>query len=179
MRRIYESSALVRDDDDPHAPSEGDRETSPQAMRSIDGTAWSRRLVPNWLRYRAVSVDVSTPRREFHPDETVPFRVTMENALPIPVTVAVESPVLWTWHVDGLREASHVPADPPDERRGFRFGRSERKVFTRRWRGSFRVAEDEWEPAEPGEYTVGAALNVPDAAGKGLAAETTVRLLPE
>jgi hypothetical protein len=180
MRRIYESSALSRDDDDPHAPGERERDTTPRAMRSVPSGLLSRLFVPHRLRYRAISVSISTPDTEFPVGSTVPFRVTMKNALPFAVTLPVESPVLWNWHVDGHAEASHVPLrDPPDERRGFRFGRGERKQFTRRWSGSFKISESEWEPAGPGEHTIGAALNVPDAAEKGLAAETTVRLVLE
>lgn len=179
MRRIYESRALHRDDEEPHAPGEQD-DYGPQAMRSVDGSAWSRRLVPNRLRYRAVSVAIETPGSEFHPGETVPFRVTMKNSMPFPVTIETRSPVLWTWHVDGVEEAAHVPLqDPPAESGGFHFDRGETKQFTRRWRQSFKVSESEWEPADPGEYTLGAALNVADAEAKGLTAETTVRLLAE
>lgn len=180
MRRIYESSALRRDDDEPHAPTENDTDAKPQAMRSVDGAAWSRRLVPNSLRYRAISVDIETAKEAYSPGETVAFRVTMKNSFPIPITIKTASPVLWNWHVDGIEEASHVPLqNPPDEPRGFKFDRSECKQFTRRWQQMFKVSDSEWEPAEPGEYTIGAALNVPDAAEKGLAAETTVRLLEE
>lgn len=178
MRRIYESTALVRDDD-PHSPAQRSRETQPEAIRSIDGSGWSRRLLPARIRHRAISVDIATPRTEFHPGETVPFRVTMTNALPVPVTIPTESAVPWTWHVDGFTEASELSGSHPAERRGFQFGRSERKRFTRHWHGSFRVSESEWEPADPGRYTIGVQLSVPDAAGKGLAAETTVRIVEE
>ena len=179
MRRIYESRALHRDDDEHHAPGERD-DYEPQAMRSVNGSAWSRRLVPNALRYRAISLTIETPGTDFHPDEPVPFRVTMKNSLPVPVTIATRSPVLWTWHVDGIEEAAHVPLqEPPDETGGLHFSRGETKQFTRRWRQSFKVSESEWEPADPGEYTLGAAVNVADADEKGLTAETTVRLLDD
>jgi hypothetical protein len=176
MRRIYESQAISRDDDDSFAPNERDDEVRPQAMRSVPGKRLSSLLVPDWLRYRALSVAVETPTEVFAVGETIPIRVTMRNALPIPVTLSTESPLLWTWHVDDVPEASHVERDMADERGAFTFDRGERKVFTRNWHQSFRVSEDEWEPAGPGEYTIGAALNVPDAAGKGVAAETTVRI---
>jgi hypothetical protein len=180
MRRIYDSAALHRDDSDPHAPAEDDDTPRPQAMRSVPSGLLSRLFVPNWLRYRAVSVALDTPRTDFVAGEPVPFRVTMKNALPIPITVPTLSPVLWTWDVDGVREASHVPLQtPPDEPRGFRFDRGERKQFTRRWNGLFQVSASEWEPATPGEYTLGAGINVEDAAGKGLWDETTVRLVSE
>ena len=180
MRRIYESNALRRDDDEPHAPSERDEKAKPQAMRSINGAAWSRRLVPNRLRHYAISVNIETPKTEFAPGETVAFRVTMKNSMPFPITIKTRSPLLWNWYVDDIAEAAHIPLqDPPEEPRGFKFDRSEFKQFTRRWQQTFQVSDSEWEPADPGEYTISAALNVPDAEAKGLAAETTVRLLPE
>jgi hypothetical protein len=176
MRRIYESSALRRDEG-PHTPTEREETPQPQAMRSINSAAWSRRLVPRRLRQYAISVAIETPKPEFDPGETVPFRVTMKNSLPVPVTIRTDSPLPWAWYVDGVEEASHVQLrDPPDEARGFRFDRSEQKQFTRRWRQMFQVSDNEWEPADPGEYTISVAMNVPDAAAKGLAAETTVLL---
>ncbi|WP_254767747.1 hypothetical protein [Salinilacihabitans rarus] len=178
MRRIYESRALHRDDDDPFSPNDGD--DRPQAMRSLNATALSRLLVPDRLRRRAVSVAVSTPRAEYPVDTPVPFSVTMKNALPFPVAIRTTSPVGWTWHVDGVPEASHVPLrDPPDEPGEFVFDRGERKQFTRRWQGVFRVDDAEWERAAPGEYVIGAGLNVEDAREAGLYDETTVRLVAE
>lgn len=178
MWRIYDSGALHRDDDDPFAPGEDGRDARPTAMRSVPSGLLSRLFVPRGLRYRAVSVDVSTPRPSYPVGASVPFTVTLANRLPVPVTVPVESPVPWTWTVDGLAEASRV-ADHPAEPAGFRFDRGERKRFDRRWSGLFRVAADAWEPAEPGEYTIGARLAVEDAEARGLVAETTVELTPE
>lgn len=177
MRRIYESDALRRDDEDPFAPGGADR-VRPRAMRSVPSGFISRLLVPHWLRYRAISVALSTPRSTYPVGSNVPFTVTFHNSLPIPITVPVESPVPWTWTVDGVLEGSHV-ADHPRERAGFHFDRGETKRFDRRWSGFVRVATDEWEPAEPGEHVLGASLAVPDAATKGLAAETTVELVEE
>ncbi|WP_336336778.1 hypothetical protein [Haloarcula brevis] len=170
MRRIYDSGALHRDDAEPQAPTE--REAQPRATRSIDGRAWSDRLVPTWLRYRAVSVDVEAPRTA---GAEVPFVVTMKNALPVPITLPTDSPRPWTWYVDGVPEASHVDS-VPDEAGSLRFDRGERKRFRRRWDRLFRVSDDEWEPAPAGEYTIGAGLSVADAAERGLYSETTVRI---
>lgn len=179
MRRIYESDAVHRDDDDPHTPRERD-DVSPRSFRSIDAAAWSRRLLPTALRNRAISVDVSTPESAYPADTPVPFTVTMENALPIPVTVAVRSPIRWTWSVDGHVEASHVDRhDPPDQQTGFEFSRSERKRFRKRWDGMFQVTDVEWEAAGPGEYTIGAGLNVENADKRGLYDEVTVTLRPD
>lgn len=180
MRRIYESDALHRDDDDQFTPNRRDSETTIQAMRSVNSTALSRWLVPGGIRRRAVSVDVSTPRTEFPLGETVPFRVTMRNAMPFPITFRTRSPVLWTWNVDGATEASRVPVrDPPEESGEIRFGRGERKRFEKRWEQLFRVSPSEWEPGEPGEYTIGAGLNVDGARENGLYDETTIRVVPD
>ena len=179
MDRIYESSALSRDDEDPFAPNERDRQTKPQSFRSISSAAWSDRLVPHALRRRLVSVAVTTPKRVFERGEPVPFEVTMRNRLPIPVTIETVSPVRWTWSVEGLPEASHVPThDPPDEPASLHFDRSERKRFRRDWSGMFRVSDREWERAEPGEYTIAAAINVEDPPAAGLSDEQTVRIRP-
>ncbi|ELY60269.1 hypothetical protein C491_03205 [Natronococcus amylolyticus DSM 10524] len=178
MRRIYESSALRRDDDEPFSPRE--RETEPQSMRSIDSTSLSRRLVPDRLCHWAISIDVSTPRSTYPAGVAIPFRVTMRNAMPFPITVRTRSPILWRWSVDGLVDAAEIPVhDPPAEPQGFRFDRGERKQFTKRWHQHFRVADDEWEAAEPGTHTIGAGLNVADADEKGLYDETTITVEPD
>lgn len=179
MRRIYDSEALRRDEG-PHTPRERDRSERPQSIPWVNASAWSRRLVPERLRYRAISVEIETPRPAYSAGSRVPFAVTMRNALPVPIMVPTPTPVLWDWHVDGVTEASHVPLyDPPEERRLFRFDRGERKRFTRRWDGTFRVSDSEWERAEPGEYTLGAGLRVEDPDDKGVYDETTVRITPD
>lgn len=179
MRRIYESEALRRDDG-PFTPSETETDYRIQAMRSINSTALSRRVVPHSLRHRAISVSVSTPRTEYEVSEVVPFTVTMRNPLPFPIAIRTASPLLWTWTVDGLPEASEIQLhDPPDERGEFVFDRGERKRITKRWRQRFRVSDSEWEPAEPGTYTIGAELNVDDAVEHGLADETSIRIVPD
>lgn len=176
MRRIYESDAIERDDE-PFTPHRRDSSVRPEAMRSINATALSRLFAPAWLRSRAVSVDVSTPRSSYAVDEPVPFTVTMRNSMPFPITLRTRSPVLWTWSVDGHTEASHVPLrDPPEERGEFRFDRGERKRFDRHWPGSFKIDEREWEPAEPGEYTLSVGINVTQPVEKGLYSETTVTI---
>lgn len=180
MRRIYESNALHRDDDEPHAPVERERSHRPQSFRSVNAGWFSRRLVPAWLRHRAVSVELSTPRSEFAVDEAIPFSVEMHNAMPFPVTIRTRSPVCWTWTVDGAREGSRVPLrEPPTEPGGFHFDRGERKRFRKEWPQRFRVSEAEWEPAAPGEHTVGAGINVEDPEAAGLYDETTVRIVED
>lgn len=174
MRRIYESRALHRDDEETHAPRERDRDTKPQAMRSVPSGLLSKLFVPHRLRYWAIEVDVTTPDRTFRPGERIPFTVSLHNRLPIPLTLPVESPVPWTWAIDGVRSASHVGDHAPQEPSGYHFDRGERKEFTRRWSGSFKVGAREWEPAPAGEHTIRVGLNVAEPVPQGLAAETTV-----
>lgn len=177
MRRIYESPALGRDDDDPFAP--GTEDAEPRAMRSVNGGTLSRLLLPARLGDRALSVAVSTPQAEYPERGSIPFTVTMKNALPVPISVRTESPVLWTWTVDGAREASRVPVrDPPDEAGVFEFDRGERKQFRRRWDQLFRVSDSEWERADPGTYTIAAEINVGDPETRGLSGTTTVQIVP-
>jgi hypothetical protein len=179
VRRIYDSPAVRRDDDDPHKPNERDQTTGPEAMRTVPSGLVSRLLVPQWLQFRALSVTLSTPQTEYDAGRPVPFAVEIENTMPFPVTVPSRSPVLWTWAVDGLPEASHVYEQPPDEKRYFRFGRSERKRFTRRWQQMVQTTASEWEPVDPGEYTLSVDLNVDGAAEKGLTDETVIRIRPD
>jgi hypothetical protein len=172
MRRIKDA-ARRRDDGVPNGPAE--RASRPQSARSIDGRAWSDRLLPMWVRDRAVSVDVTAPATTVPTGATVPFVVTMTNRLPVPVTVPTNSPRPWTWDVDGLPEASQVDSVPSDGG-VLQFDRGERKRFRRRWDQRFQVDADRWEPASPGEYTIGAGLSVTNPAERGLYAAVTVHL---
>lgn len=177
MRRIYDSAAIERDDEDHFTPNTGGTPT-PRGGSIVSFLGGL--LVPQGLARRAVSVSVATPETEFVQGDTVPFRVSMKNPLPFPVTIETLSPVLWTWEVDGLTEASHVPtSNPPDEPGTIQFGRGERLEFDRRWNGMFRTSETEWEPVEPGEYTIGAGLNVTDERKPGLSDSTTVHIRRE
>lgn len=104
----------------------------------------------------------------------------MTNALPVPVTVTTNSPVPWTWSVDGLTEGERIPLrEPPDVPGSLAFDGRERKTFTKRWYQSVRVSEREWEPADPGTHTIGARLDVDEPLERGLYAETTVRIVTE
>jgi hypothetical protein len=178
MRRIYDSEALERDDDEPHSPRERKREYSPQSIRSIDSTVWSDRLLPHRLRRWAITLQIVTKDREVENGSPVTFEVKMKNRLPMPVSLVTLSPHLWTWYVDDHAEASKIQLyDAPNDRKKFRFDRGETKRFRKEWSGMFRISNREWEPADPGEYTIRAAVNVDDAAGAGLEDETTVRLV--
>lgn len=177
MRRIYESRALSRDEDDPFKPGQAGDDYRPQSARSITASTWSDRLVPHMLRRRSVSVSIQTPRTVFAPGEAVPFSVQMRNALPIPITLRTDSLVLWRWQVDGFTEAAEVlPRAPPNEPGRFRFDRGERKRFDKQWSQRFRVSERRWRAAAPGEYTLRAEINVGDPDAAGLVDETTIRI---
>lgn len=176
MRRIYESSALDRDDDVPFKPTERSTSAEPQAARTVPARWLSRTLLPEWLCRRAISVRVSSPATTYERSEPIPFTVELTNALPLPVVVSTRSPRPWYWHVDGARDASHVAETLPDDPGELAFDRGERKTFRRHWRQSFRISETEWEPASPGEYTIGASLDVEDPTGIGLSGKTTVKI---
>lgn len=177
MRRLYESSAVKRDDDEFTPSDHRDRDIEPRAMRHVPGNWLSRRLVPNALRHWAISVSVDIDRDSYPEGTAIPFVVTMRNRLPIPVEVPTRSPLLWTWAVDGKQDAASIDIrDTPQETRGFRFDRGERKTFRKEWDQQFRVSESRWERATPGEYVISAALNVDEPREKGLYAEKTVRI---
>lgn len=179
MRRIYESEALRRDDD-PFSPTEADEGRSTSFLagdgKAIDWDSFSHAFLPVTLRNVAVTVDVSTRKRAYDPDEPIPIDVMMHNRFPFPVALRTESPVLWTWAVDELTEASRIEDSPPEEKSIIRFDRGERKRFHRRWEQRIRVSKREWVEVEPGECTISAGLNVPDAESRGLVDETTVRI---
>ncbi len=175
MRRIYESDALERDDDDPLSPRERDRDTKPQSFRSISGSAWSDRLLPHRVRKWAVSVTIAAPDQEFAPGQDIPFEITFKNRLPVPVTIKTNSSQLWTWAVDGHTGASRISLDEPSlEQNKLRLDRGERRTIRRNWSGMFRVSKREWEPAESGGHTIRAAINVDSPESANLADETMV-----
>ncbi|NHN57633.1 MULTISPECIES: hypothetical protein [Halorussus] len=171
MRRIYESEALRRDDEDPFVPNDG-------AERRGGHVNWdnlSHALFPATLRPYAVTVDVETDRDTYAPDEQVRFRVSFSNRLPVPVTLVTATPGRWSWSLDGLDESSELPADAPAERARLQFGRSERKLFHRRWDQRIRESEREWRAAERGEHTLAVGIDAVRGADR-LTAETTFRI---
>lgn len=180
MRRIYESSALKRDNHNPYHPNERDAQTRPKAMRTVPSRTLSRHLVPRWVRHRSIALNVSTPQTEYQSREVVPFVVTMKNLMPFPITIPTDSSVPWNWYVDGYEEASLIDLhDRTTEAGKITFDRGERKQFRKHWSQSFRISDEEWQPAPPGDYTIAAGINVPDSRSKGLWVETSVRVLPE
>jgi hypothetical protein len=165
-----------RSDEDPFRPNESVERHRPRAAKTLPAATLTRWLLPARLHRWAVSVSVDTPATAFERGEPVPVSIEFRNPLPVPVTVRTRSPVPWTWHVDGHRDASEVPEPLPESPTRFTLDRGERRRFTRRWEQSFRVSETEWRPADPGEHTIGAGLDVADAAEKGVYDETTVRI---
>jgi len=156
MRRIYESEALSRDDDDPFVPG---NEDDPDRYRSINWENASHAFVPRTLRPLAIDVSIETNRQRYAPDEPVGFRVEFRNRLPIPISLTTRTPVRWMWAMDGVDEASYVDEPAPEERSTFQFARAERKQFTREWSQRFQMSPSEWELAEPGEHTVSVGIN--------------------
>ncbi|GAB7093287.1 hypothetical protein JCM30237_04390 [Halolamina litorea] len=171
MRRVYESEALHRDDDDPFSPVEEEQ----KSRNHINWTNVSHAIVPQFLRSRAIAVDIQTTKDSYEPDEEIHFGVTFANRLPIPVTLVTRTPKPWEWYVDGNPEGSKLPPNHPQDRNTFRFARSERKRFRRSWSGRVRVAENEWRAAERGKHTLSVEIDAVTGA-ENLRAETTFRI---
>lgn len=155
MRRIYESRALRRDDDDPFVPNESDDED----YRSVNWRKASHAFLPTGLRARAIEVSVETDHEVYAPDQPVNFFVEFRNRFPTPISIPTTSPVPWTWDVNGLEQASKVDDDVPERADLFEFSRGERKQFSRRWTQRVRESESEWSVADPGEYTLTVSIN--------------------
>ncbi len=176
MRRIYESEALDRDNEDPFRPNEPEERAKPQASRTLPAMTLSNLLVPTRIRYRGISVAISTPKEVYEQDEPIPIEIRMRNALPFPVSLPTTSQVVWSWAVNDLEEASHVPNTASTGPGKFKFDRGEQKRFRRTWSQMFQISEREWEPAGCGEYRLSTQIAVPDAKARGLYDETTVRI---
>lgn len=176
MRRIYESGALRRDDENPYHPNERVERPTPTAMRSVPSAYFSKILLPHWLRYRGLSVSIDTQFSTYEVGGTVPFLITLRNTFPFPITVKTRSPLLWSWAVNGVDQASYVAADVPDEPGEFTFSRGERKQFHRKWSQTFQITKSKWESADSGQYTLSVALNVDEPKRHGLYADTQIQL---
>ncbi len=178
MRRIYESDALRRDDG-PFSPTEVKRQKRPQRNGTGEPSFLSK-FIPQAMANKAVYVSVTTPRKTYPRGVPIPFSVHFKNSMPFSVSIPTKSPLLWTWNIDGIIEASHVSVrDPPDETDRFGFNRGERKTFTRRWSQSFRLTDSTWEPAATGRYTIGVGINVDDPVSAGLYDEVTIEIVDE
>lgn len=177
MRRIYDSNAMERHDEKPFHPNERDAKTIPQSMRTVPASVLSRHLIPHWVRFRAISVDIVTPRQQFDVGEPIRFVVTMKNAMPFPIELETNSSVVWNWYVDGCAEASTVPSRSSTSRETtFSFDRGERKQFYKHWDQMFHTTKHTWEPAVPGTYTISTHIDIDDPEKKGLQASTVVEI---
>lgn len=179
MRKIYESDALERDSSRPFTPRPRDKDTEPQSFRFINSAAWSDRILPHRLRVWALRLSVDVPVGPIPRGTSVPFRVTVRNRLPIPISIRTTSPVLWTWSVDGHEEASKVPLRSPPETEGkFRLDRGSTIVFERTWNGHIRETDREWRPVDPGEHTIAAQLNTLGGPPEHHRDEATIEIAP-
>ncbi len=172
MKRIDDSSALDRRDDDPFAPATHDE----KSRRTIDWGAFSHAVMPTALRTRAIAVRVTTTSETYDRGEPVGIIVAFRNRLPFPVRLRTDSPERWQWTVDGVPGASRVPATVPDRPAIFAFARGEHKRFRREWHQRIRISDREWEPVDPGSYTIGVRVNRTDADDRGLVDRTEIRI---
>lgn len=173
MRRRGEPGAADSDRRDPFDPS-GDDE--PPTRRLIDWEAVSHAFVPMAIRDRAIAVRIETGTRTYDLGEPVDLTITFRNRLPIPIRLRTDSPRRWTWAVDGCIEASRYQPPLPDRPATVVFARNERKRFRRRWSQRIRLTETEWEPVEPGNYTLTVQLSVPNAEHRGLVDTTDIEI---
>lgn len=179
MRRIYESNALRREAG-PFTPQGSRDDGKGPSPPDPDETGILDTIVPDAIRRRAITIDVTTPKTVYPPDDPIPFQVQLRNRMPFSVSIRTATPLLWTWEVDGLQNASHVQLDaPPEGGRRYAFSSGERKRFVKHWPQRFRRSKSEWELAEPGTYTIRTRVNLPDASLDGLTSETDVEISSE
>ncbi|WP_226481341.1 hypothetical protein [Natrinema amylolyticum] len=174
MKRIYDSDALERADDDPFAPETAagdDRDP-----RTIDWAAFSHAFAPVAVRHWAIDVTVSTEKRRYDAGEPVDIVVEFRNRFPFPIRIRTDSPNRWYWAIDGLRDASECPRSVPDRSDAFSFARNERKRFRRQWSQRIQVADDAWERVDPGTYAISGSVARTDAADRGLADRTEIEI---
>lgn len=140
----------VGDDDDPSGLDEG-RNHLAEAVG---------RFVPQSLARRALSVSVDTARSQFAVGDPVPFTVTIRNRLPVPIRVHTPRRRLWTWYVDGEREASDERLYESDQPGVLVFRGREAKSVRHVWSGRFeRTGERRrWVDPDPGVYELSAAV---------------------
>lgn len=179
MRRIYESDALRREEY-PFMPNERHDDGKGPSVPEAGGAGLLDYVLPDVIRPRAIEISVSTPEPSYETNRPIPIFVEIHNGMPFGVSIQTRTPILWSWEIDGREEAAEIDLhDPPEEPQKYEFGSGERKRFTKRWPQRIRVSETDWEQVPPGEYTIGAWLNVDDAERKGLKAETTVEIVEE
>lgn len=190
MKRIYDSEAIRRDEDESFTPSprEDRRENykpHPLFIPAPGGVsfglpAFVHSYLPSEYYSLAISIDIVTPSSEYQVGEQVPFIVTIKNSMPYPIKVPTANAIIWEWALDGDVEATKIsPRDPPEERRWLRLDRSERITHHRTWNGMIRVSDTEWVEPSTGTHTLSASINLDDPDEEALTAETEIELLPE
>ena len=116
-----------------------------------------RKLVPQPLARRGVTVDVQTDKQRYRPGESVEIDIEFQNRLPVPVALATPSHRLWGWTVDDRLEASDEPRYVPDSPGAFEFRAREQKQVSRTWDGRVEQADDRIrESLAPGTYEIAA-----------------------
>ena len=120
--------------------------------------AVTQRLVPAFIARRAVTVSVEPARERIAAGESLPFRVTVRNRLPVAVAVPTPTSRVWSWSVDGLREAteSSVPAGGSGT---LRLLAGERRRIDKEWNGLLGREVDgrkRWVEPEPGGHELAA-----------------------
>lgn len=177
MRRIYESEAVSRDDDDIFKPNEDSERTKPQSARSIPSAKLSSVLIPHSIAYRGLDLRVTTSRVEFEQHEPVSFTVEIKNRYPFPVVVETSRPILWDWDIDDSPHAVGDSRSLPQRSNSFIIDRGETKQFTRQWDQRLKVSGSEWEEASLGEHTLSVYLLVPSPEKHGLVDSVTISIV--
>ncbi len=143
--------------------------------------SWLARFVPSAVARQGLSVRLYAPST-VRVGTPAQFRFHLRNRLPVPVAVELPTARLWGWAVAGETEADERAYSAPAEARRTAFAPFETKRLAWSWDGTVRRARgdgaDVWEPLS-GLQTVRAYVGVADPDAAGLAAEASVRVLPE
>lgn len=128
-------------------------------------------VVPDRLAHRAVTIEVSTDRREYALDAPVEFTVTIRNRLPVPVTLPTPTLRLWGWTIDGELEASDEATFVSESESWHAFDARETRRIQQTWHGRFERSgagpsgRTKWVLPDPGvhELSVFLATDEPQA----------------
>lgn len=120
-------------------------------------------VLPRWVVARAIGVSVSTDRAVYEPGEPVEIVVSLNNRLPLPISVRTPRQRLWGWRVDGRLSARDeaVYTRPVERSHAFRPG--ETKRIERTWDGRFVTDGPDgtkWTTAAPGEHEIEAFVAI-------------------
>lgn len=121
-------------------------------------------LIPAAIAQRAISVNVSTDKRQYEPNEQITIGIEFNNRLPVPITVTTQDSRLWGWTVNGELAASDEARFHGGSPRELTFRPGECKRVSRTWNGQFKRTKGRtrWKPADPGEYSITVFLATPD-----------------